>query len=311
MVLVIDTTIRLSSKVVHILFYLFGWQIIYRISRNIGRCIHFLDHKKRKLVEEVLLLLFGRKYSEGKTRDIVKDSFENYYMRHAESILFGVLNEHSINQIMNIEGIENLDSALSEGRGVILLLSHFGSFLLPLPFLGFHGYKINQIAGRQIFTSLLEERLWVWRKNEAEKLPVSFVQADAFLRPVYKSLKSNEIVAIAFDGRDSSRWCEVDFFGRKARFSPGPFGLARRTGAVIIPTFVIKKRMDLHKLILKAPFCLSEESNFERAVLEDVQRFTEIFARYIDKYPSHFVMILSKYKELETTGTSPAFFVES
>src|SRR3989304_656950 len=81
---------------------------------------------------------------------------------------------------------------LNRRKGFILPLPHFGPFLLPLPYLGFMGYRVDQVTGGQIHASLAGERFWEWRKREAEKLPVRFLQVGRFLRPLYQALGGNE-----------------------------------------------------------------------------------------------------------------------
>jgi len=253
--------------------------------------------------------LMGERLPASEIMTVIKRSFENYYERQAATFFFGSMSKQVLDRLMTVQGIENLDAALSKGRGVIMLLSHFGFFLLPLPFLGYRGYKVNQITGRQIHANLLAERFWTWRKNEADRLPVHYLQVDSFLRPVFKALASNEIVAIAFDGRDSQNWVVVDLFQQKVRFSSGPFELARRTGAAIIPTFVIRERTGRFKLVLEPEFRLSGDSDMHRALDEDTRNFTDIFARYLVEYPCHFGMILRNMVASQSSGDQNAFFV--
>ncbi|MEW6416563.1 MAG: lysophospholipid acyltransferase family protein [Nitrospirota bacterium] len=297
--------------VVYIIFYLLGWRFISIVGKLVGDVVYILNSRKMEILEEELSLLFGNRFDERRIKDITKRSFENYYKRQIESVFFGSLNKHTLNKIIHVEGIENLDSAISKGKGVILLLSHFGSFLLPLPSLGYMGYKVNQITGRQIHSSLLAERIWIWRKRKAERLPVKFIQGGKFLRPVYKALKNNEVVAIAFDGRDGSKWVAVDFFERKALLSSGPFELARKTGATIIPAFIIREKNDTHKLVLESPFKLSEDRDIGKALANDTRNFAELFANYIVKYPCHFGMVLYKLKKIKAAAIDNPFFVET
>jgi KDO2-lipid IV(A) lauroyltransferase len=128
------------------------------------------------------------------------------------------------------------------------------------------------------------------------------MQVEKFLRPIYNALKKNEIVAIAFDGREGSKWIVTSFYQRKALFSTGPFELARRTGAIIIPTFIIRKKRHTHKLIFEMPLTLSENSDIEKALSEDTIRFAELLTYYIDKYPCHFGWLLFKIRKLQKAG---------
>ena len=308
---VLDTAFLLLGRAAHVVFHLFGWRFISFTGKLSGDIVYLLNRRKRTETAEEIRLLFGARFGEERIKGITRRSFENYYRRQVETVFFGSLDRETIERIIRCEGRENLDGALEKGKGVILLLSHFGSFLLPLPYLGFMGYRVDQVTGRQIHASLAGERFWEWRKREAEKLPVRFLQVGRFLRPLYQALGRNETVAIAFDGRDGSRWAVVDFFGRKARFSTGPFELARRTGAAIIPTFVVREADNTHRIVLEPPFELSDEADTERALAEDTRRFAGIFSRYIGEYPCHFGAVLYIMKKMRDSGIKKPLFVES
>ena len=309
-VFLVDSFLWLLGKVGYAVFYLLGWKFICKVGRVAGDVIYSLNRRIREIIEVELDLLFGPKFTENRIKDITKRGVENYYMRLIEMILLGALDKESINKIVQVEGLENLDMALSKGKGVILLLSHFGSFLLPLPFLGYRGYKINQITGKQAHTSLIAERIWTWRRREAEKLPVKFLQADKFLRPVYKALKDNEVVAIAFDGRDGSIFRRVKILNRVALISPGPFDLAIKTGATIVPTFIARQADNTHRLMLAKPIETQKTSPFEEKVSDILTAYSHHFADYLLRYPSHSGVMLYIMKKNSLKAKTAPFFIE-
>jgi len=306
---VIDLVLLGWGKVAHFLLWMFGWKSVFAGGHIAGSIVHRLNGRTRRETEEQIKRLFGDRFSDAEVSVIAKRSSENYYERQAATFFFGSMSKPLLERLMKVHGLENLDAALSKGRGVILLLSHFGFFLLPLPFLGHRGYKVNQVTGKQLHANLFFERFWTWRKNQADRLPVHYLQVDSFLRPVFKALANNEIVAIAFDGRDSQNWVIADLFRQKVRFSAGPFELARRTGAAIIPTFVVREQTGKFKLVLEPELKLSDDSDRRGALEKDTRHFTAIFARYLVEYPCHFGMILRKLGASENAGDQNAFFV--
>lgn len=308
--ILVDAAIWSFSTLINIIFFVFGWKFVFFWGEVFGNLNYVVDRNKRAIIEEELQSLFKSRYDKREITAITRRSFVNYYTRHAESLFLGRLDKKKLDKVMTVEGLKNIDEALSKGNGVILLLAHFGSFLLPLPFLGYRGYKVNQIAGRQIHTSLLSERIWTWRKSEADKMPVNFIQVGEFLRPLYNSLKNNEIIAVAFDGREGTNWVETEFMGRKALFSSGPFLLARKTGAVIIPTFMIRTKDKTHRLLLEPAFKLSAQSDINSAIREDTQQFAGLFAKYVKEFPCHFGGVLGKVNLMHKNGKGLPLFVE-
>lgn len=306
-----DSALNLFGKFLYGIYYLLGRRVVLLIGKLIGDSIYFLNRNLREMTKKEIALLFGKRYEGVQLDNLTRKSIEHFYSRNLETFFFGALDREGIKQILEVDGLENLEEALSRRKGVILLISHFGSFMLPLPFLGFQGFKVNQVTGKQLHSSVIEERIWAWRKREADKLPVKFIQVDKFLRPIYIALKNNEIVAIAFDGRDGLKLVPTAFFERTALFSSGPFELARRTGSAILPAFVIRSKDFTHRLVLEPLFGLSDEPDKERALQEDTRKFAKLFAGYIERYPCHFGWLLFKIKKLQKADISYNLFQDT
>lgn len=280
-------------------FYAFGWFGVNCIGCAIAQIAYMSKRNFRQILKNEEVRLRRQMPQWHPDKDVIKKTFKQHYCRHVETLFLGALTKDRLDKLASATGTEHIDKALAEGRGVILLLSHFGSFLLPLPYLGFRGYSVCQITGRQNHEDVINERIWTpavnkeiwrWRKREADKLPVRFIEVGTFLRPAYKALNENKIIAIAFDGRESSKWEQVPFLGDKEFFSPGPFELARRTGATIIPTFVLKEQGGRHKIVFEKAFSMSMEADVKRANAQDTTNYAAIFAEYIQQRPCHFLV---------------------
>ena len=307
----VDAGFWILGEISYFFFRIMGWRRISSIGRFFGRVIYRVNKKRREaLIREIRLILTDEKDREV-IMQVTRRGFENHYARITETFFFGRLSKGILDEMIEVRGMENIDKALSGGHGVILLLAHFGSFLLPLPYLGYKGYKVNQLTGKQRHKSIIHERVWVWRKRDADRLPVIYIQAERFLRPMLNALKNNEILCIAFDGRDGSNWTPVNFLGRKAIFSAGPFKLARKTGAVIIPTFVIRNQDDTHLLLFEKPFDLPRMtlSDVKKTAADDTERYTQFFSQYVKKYPCHFGMTLLTHN-FNASEDYPQLFVD-
>lgn len=243
--------------------------------------------KSRVMREELEALLAGR-LGDRQMSKVVRDGFSLYLKRQMENLFFGRLTQESLADLVEVEGIANLEAAVAKGKGVILLLSHFGSFLMPLPLLGFMGFKVNQITGRVLSRGALSRALWSIRKREADRLPIQFIGVGNFLRPVYDALKRGEIVAVAFDGREGKKWVSASFLTRTALFSPGPFNLAAKTGAAIVPMFAVRQPDNRHRIIFMEEFALSRAADPDEALAEDTRRYAAMLASFVERHPAHF-----------------------
>jgi len=111
-----------------------------------------------------------------------------------------------------------------------------------------------------------------------------------------RSLRNNELVFIPIDQNFGSGGVFVDFFGRKAATATGPIVMARRTGAVIIPCFIIRQKDDTHKIIFEPPLDLAEDKDGRSSILINTQRLTNIIELYIRKYPAEWSWIHRRWK---------------
>lgn len=288
-----------------------GWRLFTRVGRAAGRAAYrWRDATRAALLREISSIP-GTPADATALDAIACRALEYHVARLVETLVFGRMDRALLERLVTVQGREHLDAALARGQGVVLLLAHFGSFLLPLPWLGFRGYTVSQVTGRPRHAGPAAAALWRWRKRSANRLPVRFIQVGSFLRPVHDALRRNEIVALAFDGRDGSQWTEVRFLGRPARFSAGPFRLARRTGAAIIPAFMVRHADDTHTLQLEPAFALpaTPRDDEAQALAADTQRFADLFAGYVLRYPCHFATILLRHRRDAARG-APSLFLE-
>ena len=267
---------------------------------------------RRGIVIEELKRLFGNRFSQKRLRRIVRRSFSLYVKRQIENLVFGSFSEKKLRRIIAIEGLDHLERSLRKQRGVVLLLAHFGSYLLPPTVLGFMGYRVHQVAGKPLIEKrrVIYRKIFESRKRQSDKIPFRFHQADRYLGSVVKAIKTGDIVVIAFDGRTGAEMIPIPLFRRTAQFSPGPFKLAMKTGAILLPTFIVRDGVDKHRIIFEKPMDLHMFENMEDTVRFNMVALVKIFEEYLLKYPCHFGMTLFTSKDEALHGLNPPLFID-
>lgn len=240
-------------------------------------------------------------YDQKEILRFVRQSFDLRLKNDLDVLLYPRINKNNFRSFVSVEGLEYLDNALKNGKGVILLHSHFGNPQILMVALGYMDYPLHQIAGnptedmedllkRPLTT--LESKVSELRLVHEKTLPVNFIYAFKSMRPVFRCLKDNEILAIAIDGgKDKSR-VYVQFLNHTAFFSSGPMKIALKTQAGVLPLFVIRKSNYGHKVIIGQPLELSFTDDIEHDIKENTQKFISILERYVMEYPSHYVIPL-------------------
>jgi KDO2-lipid IV(A) lauroyltransferase len=195
---------------------------------------------------------------------------------------------------VRIVGRENLERALSAGRGAILVSAHFGNFPLMLARLSLEGYKVGGIMRPMRDTKV--ERLFLKKRSRLNIKTIYSQPRKACVDATIRSLAGNEIVFIPIDQNFGTGGVFVDFFGRKAATATGPVVLAQRTKAALIPCFIIRQPDDSHKIVFEPPLTLEEASNSKDTVILNIQRLTNIIEDYIRRYPAEWGWIHRRWK---------------
>ena len=220
------------------------------IIRIVAMAAYLVSRRKRRLIARALDAAFRDELSAIQKRNIAQGAFyqfwrETFWMAPSTA-------ESARIRTMSLRGEEHLRTALSRGKGVILMESNgFGSRVLARRILHAHGYALCQVHGRRHLGSgfvVREQRNWATRRLakffeacEMEFLAEIVYLPDsdslAFTRVLLDRLKRNSLICIAGEGRHSRRLIELPFLGIEDTFSTGMINLARTSGATILPLF--------------------------------------------------------------------------
>ncbi len=181
---------------------------------------------------------------------LLEDAYRVTFRVHLEELLLGKLTASNWQHWMRVEGLENLDRALSRQKGAVLLFPHAGNFMFMHAIMGLLGHRYTQYAARGMappevalaHADVFANNKWrrearAAREGNEDRLPISFISLDTPVRHLYRCLGRNELVGIAFDGRIGGKWVKAPYLGRTALLSPGPYRLVASTGAALVPVY--------------------------------------------------------------------------
>jgi len=130
-----------------------------------------------------------------------------------------------------------VQQALADGRGVVVLTGHIGSWDIAAKALRDLGRPVNVVMAHEI-NATSQDFVRSAREHAGMRLVLSDTSVFSSLGLV-SALRRNEIVAIQLDrafGAGGVRM--LPFLGAPAPFSSGPFVLARLARAPVVPVFV-------------------------------------------------------------------------
>jgi KDO2-lipid IV(A) lauroyltransferase len=261
------------------------------LGGRLGAAAFFLLPRHRRQTLENLKAAFGAEKSEQQIYKTAKDVFINLGKNAAEFINFGKINGSNIDSFIRVEGIEKIDKALRDKKGVIVIACHLGNWELEAAYFGLKGYLCSIIvrpSRYERFDNLI---------NSARRAKnLNIIPREHSFKKIISCLKANQLVGILPDQDiDSIDGVFVDFFGRKAYTPSGPVLLAIASGAPVFPTFCIRQN-GRHKLLIEDPLDLEISGDRVKDVLVNTQKWSAIVERYIREYPGQWVWMHRRWK---------------
>lgn len=266
---------------------------LYGFAELVSVLGYYTASKQRKIALESLGIAFGSSVSRKDKIKIAKDCFRNMAKSGVE--LLYVLEKSEIsNDLVDIEGKNYLEAALSKSKGVIVVSAHFGNFPLALIRLGQEGYKLNVILRR-----MRDERVDDFlgeRRHRAGVQSIYTTPRPACVENSLKSLRNNELLFIQLDQNFGTSGIFVNFFGRQAATATGPVILALRTEAPIVPLFIVRQSGNRHKIFIEPEVMVEKKDTQEETLQFNIQKITSVIESYIRKYPAEWGWIHRRWK---------------
>ncbi|MFH0827502.1 MAG: lysophospholipid acyltransferase family protein [Candidatus Omnitrophota bacterium] len=266
---------------------------LYGLANGISSLGYRFVGKHRRIALESLELAFGREKSQEEREQIARDCF-TFLAKSGVEIFYFMNNPHQVKEFIQIAGKDNLDKALARGRGVILVSAHFGNFPMMLCRLSAEGYRVGGIMRHM--RDERAEKMFSVARNIFNIKTIYSQPRNVCVNRTLEALRNNELVFIPLDQNFGTGGVFVDFFGRSAATATGPIVLAQRTGAAVLPCFIVRQKDDRLKIIFEPAMELEEGQSPKETVLINVQKLTCIIEAYIRRFPAEWGWIHRRWK---------------
>ncbi|MFH1305775.1 MAG: lysophospholipid acyltransferase family protein [Candidatus Omnitrophota bacterium] len=233
----------------------------------------FARSDRRNLTGNLKVIL---KTNEDKViKEHVRNVFRNFNKYLVDFFRFSELTrDYMISQAL-IEGKQNIDQALTAGKGAILVSAHIGNWELGGAIVASMGYELYAIALNHD-----DERIDNFFALQRNTAGMKTIPIGAQLKNCFKVLRKNNLLAIVGDRVFSDNGLEVNFFGRPTVLPKGPAFFNLRTGAPLIPTFTMRDKDGRFRMVFERPLetCLTGDEK------TDIKRITESYVAVLEKY---------------------------
>ena len=236
---------------------------------------------------------FGDEMSKSDMNRIAKNCIKSLFRMSGNIFHYGWPKNHDkLRELVKISGIEHIEEALKEGKGIIGLGSHMVDFIMltlrlaqsDLPFIVPTKAPRNEL--------LRNKYLEWWAVGNVKYIDVD--NREKARKEMLNSLRDNMIVYLIADERKKRDGISVPFFGKPALTAKGPAILSLTTGAPIVPIYINHSNGYTIEILPKIEFNPSGDQ--QKDVLDLTIKLNKSIEDYIRKYPDQWIWLNPRWK---------------
>lgn len=169
-----------------------------------------------------------------RARQIAEQSLRRFGRMIVEVMRFPMLNSGNIDQLVKFEGLEYLEEAYRQDKGVIIATGHFGNWELLGAGIALYGYPMLSITRKQN-NKYMDRFINEYREMVGQK--VAYNRGEHGLLAISRILREKKLLGVLYDQDTNDDGAVMDFFGKKSVVPLGAAALSRIHGSPIVPVF--------------------------------------------------------------------------
>ena len=284
-----------TEYIVFILFSRFFRLIGLNLSRKFSLFLAFFFFYILPIRKKVVLKNLEIAYPENNLSTIKKSAFriyKSFAITLVELLYLPYMKRQEIINAVECLNPELIIEKYNEGKGVILLSSHFGNW----EFIAISVALQINIPFSVIVKPLRNPYVYDWMNRARTKFGNEIVPLGISIRKTYQTLKEKKIVAMVADQRGPQEGVRVIFFGREVSVYTGPAALALKTGSPIIFGIPVRQKNYKYRTILVEISQNDLPESYEEKIKEISQRHTAYLEKIIRENPEQWLWMHDRWK---------------
>lgn len=250
-----------------------------------------LDRISRDRTIANLRSAFGDSKSEGEIRSMAVAVYGTLARSAADVIRIPCLTREGVDRIVESRGLEKLDSAMAQGRGVIGVTAHIGNWELLAAYLALRGYPVSAVS-RSMYDPRLDEFLLRSRRAAGVKT----IARGESVRALVGALRSGRLLGILMDQHTGVRGVYIGFLGHAAYTPVGPAALALATGAPLVPMAIHWRDRLRYVVEVRDPVSIERSGNAEQDTRTITEKLNRELGEFILAHPTQWVWMHDRWK---------------
>ena len=286
---------RLEFALVWLLLKLLGL-LPRQAARAAGAAIGWLAYaatpRLRRVGLKNLALAFPER-TAGERETILRAMYKQLGWQLAEFCHMSRYSLEQTNRFIRYEGLENYLAAQRRGRGVLVLTGHLGAWELSSFYHSLAGHPMSMII-RRLDNPWIDRLVNGIRTQHGNRV----MHKDDFARGLLAAMQAGETVGVLMDtNMTPPQGVFVDFFGHTACTASGVARVALRTGAAVLPGFLVWEPVEKQYVLHFLPeLNLVDTGDAERDATANTQMFTAALESVIRRYPEQWLWVHRRWK---------------
>jgi KDO2-lipid IV(A) lauroyltransferase len=257
----------------------------YRLAGWAGGLLYTFSPRLRRTLAENIRHVLGPDADPSRIDDLVRQACVHNVKGHYDLFRLERLRSDEIEDMLQVEGWELLESALAQGKGAIIFSAHLGNVDLVIQLAVIRG--LLAIAPVQ---RIRPERLFQYTLRLRTSHGLKLIPSDQPMMGLLRALKRGGVVGLAAD-RDATNSGQVmDFFGSPARLPDGPVRLAMRTGSPLIGAFALRLADDSFLVRIEPPIELPRTGNQDADLEAGMELVVAAVERHVGQHPEQWLL---------------------
>jgi KDO2-lipid IV(A) lauroyltransferase len=260
----------------------------YAIARAAGDLSYLFQGRSRRDVKDNMRHVLGPDADEKEVSRAAREVFRNVIRYYADLIRMPRIDPNRLlEEKLDVHGLENLQNALAQGKGVVLASAHYGNPELAVQALAtvdIYVYGLTEPLQPQQLSDLTH-RLRSTHGHIYRPVSTSAVKG------ALRHLRQGGVVAILCD-RDIQKTGQLlPLCGQPARFPLGAAMLALHTGAQVVPAFHRRSETGRDDIWLEPPLPLERTGDDEHDARALSERILARFEVYLRRDPGQWIVL--------------------
>lgn len=230
---------------------------------------------RRRVVAQNLRIAFGDSIDASERKRLCREAYRTLALFAVETLQLQTKDAAWVERMVpEVEGREVVDRLAAEGRSWIGVTPHFGNWEL----LGARGAGFLDVStlAKPLHNRLLTA--FAERTRSRHGIKIVWTDGPSPPRQILRVLRDRgKTLNILPDQDMRHEGIFVPFFGRPASTTPAPAFFSIRTGAPIVPTFIVRVGLTRHRVLFTKPIEPAETAH----IADEDERIAEVTRRYM------------------------------